>query len=285
MDKIFFDKLCLNISLSAEAKRAAEIGFSKYKKTIPFLTEFIYKTGNYNLLKLAVRMNKESGGIISLCVVLAMCEKSFQVYAQKGISETIFFDTFSDIAIWEEVFFNQTGFHGLDETNWIINHIQLKIFKIGRLQFQPCKMTLPLKVRNKGLPDVFNCLNVHIPRGEPLEKERCNASFESAIEFFNRFYPDYNYDYFFCHSWLLSREMPLMVNKESNMFAFYDMWNKIGFSENSNQPFEYIWQKRPSDLNNLSESSTLQKKTKAVLLSGKEISEGYGYIKKTDFIK
>lgn len=284
MEKIDLQKLNKNIGLSAEACRTAELAFGKYAKTISLFADRIYKSENTAFLKRLATVFPEKYGAVALCVMLSLTERAASEYENKGLPEQVFFDTMQDIAVWERVFFTETGFHGLSEINWLINHIKLKIFKIGRLQFQPIeKMKNP--TGTAVLPDFFNCLNVHIPRGEPLKKELCEASLASAEEFFKEYYPEFSFDYFFCHSWLLSREMPLMAKENTNMYAFWSMWKKVGYSENSNQPFEYVWSKKPTHIALLSENTTLQRNVKKILLSGKGISEGYGYIEKTDCIK
>ena len=88
--------------------------------------------------------------------------------------------------------------------HWIKNHLDARLFRLGRLQFQLYRLppvaayprTAPLTV---GAPVVY----IHIPQGAPLESEACRLSIARARAFFDRVFPDYAYTCFFSESWLL----------------------------------------------------------------------------------
>ncbi len=70
--------------------------------------------------------------IMRLAAALKASEFTFEKYRAKGIDETIFYDTLSDIGIW----CRENDNKGLKNYQWIKNHVSFELFKLGRLQFQ-----------------------------------------------------------------------------------------------------------------------------------------------------
>jgi hypothetical protein len=63
-------------------------------------------------------------------------------------------------------------------------------------------------------------LGVHIPEGGKMDYDRCGASFNSAIEFFNGVFPETSYKGFSCGSWLLDPQLRLLLPESSNIVRF-----------------------------------------------------------------
>ena len=74
------------------------------------------------------------------------CE-TFEKYQKAGIGEKVFFDTFSDFTIWCRVCFRRYGEYGLQEYEWLWRHVEMTIFRLGRLQFE--KTPSPWAVQTK----------------------------------------------------------------------------------------------------------------------------------------
>ena len=151
-------------------------------------------------LQWAVRRTRQYFGYLDHCndltrlaVVLAMLPDTHEKYRQLGIEDTVFAETMSDIGIWCA----NCGGGGLHNVHWIKNHLDARLFRLGRLQFQLYRLppvaayphTAPLMV---GAPVVY----IHIPQGAPLETEACRLSIARARAFFDRVFPDYAYTCF-----------------------------------------------------------------------------------------
>ena len=63
------------------------------------------------------------------------CE-TYEKYQREGIGDRVFFDTFSDIAVWCQVCFRRYGEYGLQEYGWLWRHVEMTLFRLGRLQFE-----------------------------------------------------------------------------------------------------------------------------------------------------
>lgn len=230
--------------------------------------------------------------LIKLATVLKSAEKTKILYQQKGISEDVFNATFSDIKIWCENCDNR----GLENVNWLKNHINFELFRLGRLQFQFYTCSNPTLDYSK-LP--FNIgekvIYIHIPQGEKLDFDECIKSISMANDFFSKYFPDYNYKYYFCESWLIFENNKLFMKENSNIIKFMSLFY-IHYSVNAeSQAFERIFNKqvnfnmlkykffkskRKSDINSLVESTSLQKSAKLYLQSGNKLGVGIGTIPK-----
>lgn len=58
-------------------------------------------------------------------------------WQRRGIPFFVWRDTFTDLGIWQRVCRRERGILGISETAWLLNHLNLRIFRLGRLQFAP----------------------------------------------------------------------------------------------------------------------------------------------------
>ncbi|MCI8595548.1 MAG: DUF5596 domain-containing protein [Clostridia bacterium] len=228
--------------------------------------------------------------LIKLAAALKGAEETLLNYENKGISEEIFAATIDDIRIWCENCNNV----GLNNIEWIKNHIAFKLFKIGRLQYQFFTYDNP-QSDNLRLPfsDGEKLVFIHIPQGEKLTQKDCVQSIKSATEFFNCHFPEYKYEYYFCESWLLYENNVLFMNGQSNIVKFMNLFN-IHYSVNDeSQALERIFGAdkaritaicgkstdiRTDAIQQLPELTSLQKSAKKYLLDGNKLGFGVGTI-------
>ena len=180
-----------------------------------------------------------------LAVTLCAAEIARVRYAERGISDSIFYDTMSDIGVWTADC-RRTGslVNGLDNTAWLAHHVRLELFKLGRLQFQPIKRPVILNMglaciwKMRKLPDV--CLNVHIPRGGRLDEGACKASFYAAPLFFEKYFGK-KYTVCTCLSWLLYPDNKLFMKENSNILKFASMFEITGKRKFNPDAMQYIF--------------------------------------------
>lgn len=202
-----------------------------------------------------------------------------QMYIEKGIPLEIYYDTMSDIAIWCENNSNK----GLKNYNWIKNHLNLTLFKLGRLQYQM------YQVENKTLKyDLLpfnygdNLLYVHIPQGEKLIYSSCITSIRTAKEFFKTYFSEFNYELFFCESWLLYEENYAFMSVSSNILQFQSLFEIVYNESDDKQAIERIFGKRHLFKSKYPENTTLQKQAKAYMKAGNRFGIGIGIIRKAN---
>lgn len=121
---------------------------------------------------------KAKDGQRNLGYCLAACEDLQERYDAQGIPTKILLDTLQDIRIWTENISVPPNELALEKLCWLKEHLSMRLFKIGRLQFQ-------FSTTEKGMPS----LAVHIPSGGPLFPAACKRSYTQAATFFARYYP------------------------------------------------------------------------------------------------
>ena len=217
-------------------------------------------------------------GIKNLLVVLYLCDDLQKRYEQKGISEEILLDTLGDIVRWNDTWSETQGELYLGELPWLWNHLSMKLFKLGRLQF--CMEKFSYDIPEKGIKKGDNTLGIHIPSCGPLSADECYKSIEMAKEFFGKFFPEFEYSYFKCHTWLLDKKLETILNGDSNILKFQDMFEIVS-SEPSDAILRYVfkWNTTRENLLEAVAESTLAKKVKEIVLSGDSFNEAMGLIK------
>lgn len=220
--------------------------------------------------------------IMRLAAALKASEFTFEKYRAKGIDETIFYDTLSDIGIW----CRENDNKGLKNYQWIKNHVSFELFKLGRLQFQIYKCKNPTLNYSK-LPFKYGdyVISVHVPACGKLDIKECEESLASAINFFAKYFPELRWEYFFCESWLLYNKNSEFMDNNSNIIRFSKLFD-INYSINyENQTFERVFgiNNLPvfkSQIKKLPENTSLQKSAKEYKLKKGRFGIGIGTIKK-----
>lgn len=196
---------------------------------------------------------------------------AYEEYKLREIADSVYWDTFSDIAIWCRTCERNFGESGINEYGWLKEHVQLRLFKLGRLQFQPIALDSSIAAEDRVLPEGQLVLNVHIPEGEPLDEQRVEQSFEQARAFFRGIPP-----IFVCRSWLLDPKLTHILKPESNIIAFQKQFHIYECDDSIRQAEERIFNQLQDDASLYSEQTSLQRSAKAYLLAGHKLGCGSG---------
>lgn len=212
-----------------------------------------------------------------LAVMLVCAESTYSRYVDLGIDKKIFFDTFDDIRIWCENNANR----GLKNYGWIKNHISCELFRIGRLQYQlfTCNNRM---LKYDLLPFDYGeqLIYIHIPQGEKLVYSDCVKSINMAKQFFEKIFPDWEYRFFFCESWLLYGENWQFMEPSSNILQFSSLFDIVYSVNLDHQAIERIFGKRKWNKKKYQEHTSLQRNAKEYLLNGGKLGIGIGVIEK-----
>ena len=221
----------------------------------------------------------ELDGKRNLLSFLFMCESLKERYAQKGIAEKILYSTLSDIGTWLDVWSEIKGEMYLGELPWLQNHLSMKLFRLGRLQFcmEQCHDDYPEYDLKKGDP----VIEVHIPALEALSIDACEESFAMAREFFAKYFPEFNYRYFICHSWLLDSTLQNLLKEDRNIIRFQKMFTIVS-SHPSDAILRYVfkWNTTGRNLKFAPISTDFSASVKQEYLSGTQFYESIGLIQK-----
>ena len=211
--------------------------------------------------------------------LLYMCEEVESNYKKLGIPEDIMLDTLYDLRIYTEEWSTVKGEVCLGETEWLRRHMNLGIFRLGRLQFAfgSCATDFPTLGVKRGEP----ILEIHIPAIGKLTPEDCKDSIAAAKEFFKKYFPSYDYKAFTCHSWLLDETLRKYLPPESNIIKFADMFTRTD-KEESSELLRYVfrWDTNSLNVKHAVVNSSFAEKIKHAFLSGEVFHEVHGAIAK-----
>lgn len=214
--------------------------------------------------------NEKDGAFLALKVYLELALNTYNEYMNRKIPEKIYMDSMKDIRIWANDYKKKHGVWGIDELDWLAESLDLKVIRLGRLQYEKTRAK-----KNLGpIVEGEEFLSVHIPEDSKLDPKDVENSLDLAREF----YKDQGIKYFYCKSWLLSLNLDRVLNKDSNIVKFRDKFTHIEMSFNTPQAEERIFSKVLEDKSFYPEETSLQKNAKKAILEGLDIGVGSGYI-------
>jgi predicted TIM-barrel fold metal-dependent hydrolase len=215
----------------------------------------------------------------NLISFLYLCEKAARKYEALGIPEDVLLATLADVKTWcinwsvvkRELY--------LGELSWLKHHLSARLFRLGRLQY--CINGSEYDVPKYGIKKGDAVIEVHIPEGGKLSVEECEKSLAAAREFFAKYFPDYEYSVFTCHSWLLDDTLKDYLPENSGIVTFGDMFDKVE-NEESYALIKYLfeWDTTPLNVKYRHPTSSLAEKVQKAVLSGKKFYSTLGIIKK-----
>ncbi|MBE6885108.1 MAG: hypothetical protein E7487_10950 [Ruminococcaceae bacterium] len=178
-----------------------------------------------------------------MLVLIHTAKKTHELYAQRGIDEQIFWDTFTDLRY---KLFECKEIHdvwGTFVSSWYRTFFPCGIFKLGRLEFQDSEyhFDTPYTFGDirlyKGCTQVIKA--IHIPSApESFDAAARLDSYKKAYEFFR---PQLNGGPLVCTcgSWLLYPEYKKILPSTSNIVSFMGDFDII--SVNDQEEFKDAW--------------------------------------------
>lgn len=225
-------------------------------------------------------LKKEEYRLWFLWLYSNMACKVYERYMEEGISEQIFWDTFQDIRFWCENTEREFGIMGLAVYEWFYRHIDMILFRFGRLQFE--KMEMEYTITEKGndatkknvlsIKKGEQIINIHIAQGEPLTWEVCEKSIEMAKEFWGADKP------YVCHSWLLYPGLDEVLSETSNIREFREHFKVLQVDYKEREAEWRVFGKVLKSVVEYPEDTSLQRRMKEYLLSGKCLGNGWGVL-------
>ncbi len=218
----------------------------------------------------------ETDGKKNFLYFLYFCEEMQRKYNEKGIGEDILMDTLYDIPRWLDIWSGLKGELYLGELDWLSHHLGVKLFKLGRLQF--C-FANHYEFPDRGIKKGDAVIDTHIPAAGPLSPDECKKSFDFARGFFAKYYPDYKWEVFTCHSWLLGEDLADILGENSNIIKFQKLFTIDNqYESDAVLSYTFRWKIKRDDLSGIEAKSSFAKKIKELALNGAVFHGGTGYI-------
>ena len=215
----------------------------------------------------------------NLLSFLYMCQAVEEKYRELGIGEDILLDTLQDIVRWTERWSEVKGHLCLYELEWLARHMRVRLFKVGRLQFYmaPAKEDIPACGISRG----DNVVELHIHRGGKLTPQAVDDSLSRGKTFLQTYFPQYRYQYFTCHSWLLDETLRKYLPENSNILRFGDRFQRI-YAVDSDILLRFLfrWDTCPDTLAGAVCETAFQHKIKTAVLQGEQFHAVLGVLAK-----
>ena len=202
-------------------------------------------------------IEKEDSELWFLWLYSHMACNVYELYQEADLSDEIFWNTFMDISLWCENAEKEFGVLGIREYEWFYRHIDMILFRFGRLQFE----------------SMGEEINIHIPQGCPLIWEDCEKSIEIAKKYFG------DNKKFVCHSWLLYPGLDDVIDKNSNIGKFRSHFKVLKTDFNEREAEWRVFGKVLKNVSDYPEETSLQKRIKQYLLNGKTLGNGWAVLK------
>lgn len=242
-----------------------------------------YETNNFeqcveDIKNLAQKQNVCAYSAYMLFII-CLLPQLFQKYLLKGISEQCFYDTMSDLRYKLEECALVYGEVGTFVPRWYKGFFEMRIFTLGRLQFEINNTWFDCTINGKFIPKGTKVLSVHIPRtGTKLEHSLVLDSYKQAVDFFKEEF-DENI-IFICNSWLLYPWNREILSNDSNLAKFYDDFTIVSSGEYKDygevwRLFDCLYDGNPEKLPN---DSSLRRAYIERIKSCKPIGHGTGVI-------
>lgn len=160
---------------------------------------------------------------LQLLFLTALTPHLKEIYAERSIGEEYYVGACRDLK-WKAVeCLNVYGVWGSFVSWWQIDFFRLKLFAIGRLQFEVCKSSCDYSKNGRSVAKGDNVIHVHIPSAGPLKHDECLLSYREAEKFFRRYFPEHVKDEpitFMITSWLVYPANRQILPPESNIIKF-----------------------------------------------------------------
>lgn len=247
-----------------------------YKRDIKTIT--VESEQDVNSIAAAAGIHKYTAALLAvICLSRTLRERMARI----GLSKKVIFTTLADIRIKMRACESLFGVVGTHVFYWYVRFFELRLFGLGRLQFE-LKSYDGEKYEHNGktVNPGDKILNVHIPAdGTPLEEKAANASYREARKLFCTLLGVSDIP-FCCTSWLLYSKNREFLDPKSNIVKFmnrYDIIKEESLRKDRNDaiPFLYLVSKE-TPIEDLPEKTSLQRSYKKHMLDGGRMGIGYG---------
>lgn len=147
---------------------------------------------------------------------------------------------------------------------WGTYFINARLIEYGRLQFEPT---------------TNNKIKIHIPAGKNLDINEVKKAIQNSRELLKEYYNIENPKYI-CESWLLSKEISKMLDENSNIKKFQELFEIQSSKNGIDDVLNFVFNlKKCDNYKELPETTGLQRSIKNFLIDNGTIYEGYGKLK------
>ncbi|EME8206757.1 DUF5596 domain-containing protein [Enterococcus faecium] len=213
---------------------------------------------------------------VALTIYLYAASQSWlKIYQPLKIPRTVYLATMNAFTRFIHEHFQVTGKYRFDRGFWIWRYTSGLIFRIGELEYERTyfpKGHKELKLEGK------QCLSLHISSDADLSRNKIRDSYESAIRFFELYFPDYHYQVMYTDTWLLSPNLTKWLKQDSKIRLFAADYRLLSVDEQDDSGVPWIFGRVDAQVQDYPEKTSLQRQAKQQLLAGAHIGSALGIL-------
>lgn len=213
---------------------------------------------------------------VALTIYLYAASQSWlKIYQPLKIPRTVYLATMNAFTRFIHEHFQVTGKYRFDRGFWIWRYTSGLIFRIGELEYERTyfpKGHKELKLEGK------QCLSLHISSDADLSRNKIRDSYESAIRFFELYFPDYHYQVMYTDTWLLSPNLTKWLKQDSKIRLFAADYRLLSVDEQDDSGVPWIFGRVDAQVQDYPEKTSLQRQAKQQLLAGAHIGSVLGIL-------
>lgn len=195
-----------------------------------------------------------------------ICSYSYEQYVKRGIPDTIFKDTFAFITRFVAPTKDENGKYRYNQAWWLPREITLQEFRIGSLEYE--------FVEENNQHEV----GIHIPSDADMNLKALCSSVADFIEFEKKYFPDWCGTVMTTETWMIMPELEEFLSKDSHIVKFKNLFDIDYVDYEQTWYMQWIFPGYSEINENLPEKTSLQKKLKQYLLSGKKFGIAKGHL-------
>lgn len=233
--ELFFDKIGLaeagRESFRQIHKRCADAGFAqRFDRALQAYDQGDEAFAAY--LEVFAQQEQLLVEVLNLYIYLRKCEQTLKQYREKGIDDTVFYDSAHAFAVCGQFLLERTGIYGISRSphrKWMRHFFNIEIFRLGSLEFEIIQSPFDAEIDGHRISKGDPCISVHIPRGK-LNEDDCEESYALARVFFKKHY-GMDTCFFHCISWLLHPWLSEDLGPGSSVVNFQSKFKILALHE------------------------------------------------------
>lgn len=224
-------------------------------------------TWEEGIQELKALLDEDSNGIKILWELLHMvCNYSYEQYQIRQIPDEIFVATMKFIPRFLNEHYCIYGDYQFRQAWWFPRQLSVIEFRIGALEYE-------------FVDGVTKEIAVHIPSDADFSKDAVLDSMREFAGFRNKYFPEWKNIPLTCDTWMLAPALEELLDKNSNILSFKNMFEIDETDEDATWFMDWIFPGYETIDEKLPEKTSLQRKAKRYLLSGKKIGVAKGHLK------
>ena len=242
------------ISTCQEAKRLFDQQIRLYEEDLMCS----FKGAFINVRKAAELCDARKETVNAL-YLLCLTEHLHRLYAIRELDETWYDGIIDDLRIKNDECRLIKGVSGTFVPEWYYKFFDLTRFAMGRLQFEPMFMQESNSYNGDHVEKDEFSIGIHIPGGSRLDIGECMKALRMAYNKFRPYFAD-GVVLFNCSSWLLAPDNKKLLDTESNIVKFGELFNVIPSEQHVDHDFWRIYGREDcSDIASLPRDNSVRK--------------------------